>query len=193
MTLATIGLLVAVAVAPMQQEVTAPPPTIDFEAAMDEAVMRIIAEDTPGLEVVWVQERDPETGRFVAAQEGEEERGFFKMMYQDSYSAPELAFMGSSVIQMYAESDFNGLCESNPWLRCETNFASTVQQDALMTAGVYAGVKGVQRLAKKYWDVDLDEGWKNLLIFGGLTAVRGFIAADTISLNNAIRELPFIQ
>jgi hypothetical protein len=192
MTLATIGLLVAVAVAPMQQEAAALPPTIDFDAAMDEAVTRIIAEDL-GLELVWVQERDPETGRFVAAQEGEEETGYLKMLYQGTYSAPELAFMGASVIQMYAESDFNSLCERNPWLKCDTNFGSTVQQDALITAGVYAGVKGVQRLAKKYWGVDLDEGWKNLLIFGGLTAVRGFAAADTISLNNAIRELPFIQ
>lgn len=192
MTLATIGLLVAVAVAPMQQEVTAPPPTIDFERAMADAVTSIIAEDM-GLEVVWVQERDPETGRFVAAQEGEEERGYLKMLYQDTYSPPELAFMGASMIQMYAQSDFNGLCERNPWLQCDTRFADTVQQDALVTAGVYAGVKGVQRLAKKYWDVDLDEGWKNLLIFGGLTAVRGLVAADTISLNNAIREVPFIQ
>jgi hypothetical protein len=176
----------------MQQEVAAPPPTIDFEAAIKEHAMRIVAEDL-GAEVVWVQERDPETGRFVAAQEGEEERGYFTMMYQDAYSAPELAFMGASVIQMYAQSDFNGLCERNTWLQCDTRFADTVQQDALVTAGVYAGVKGVQRLAKKYWDVDLDEGWKNLLIFGGLTAVRGLVAADTISLNNAIRELPHIQ
>jgi hypothetical protein len=192
MTLATIGLLVAVAVAPMQQEATAPPPTIDLDAAMDDAVTRIIAEDL-GLELVWVQERDPETGRFVATQEGEEETGYLKMLYQGTYSAPELAFMGASAIQMYAESDFNGLCERNPWLKCDTNFGSTVQQDVLITAGVYAGVKGVQRLAKKYWGVDLDEGWKNLLIFGGMTAVRGLVAADTISLNNAIRELPFIQ
>ena len=193
MTLVTIGLLVAVAVAPMQhQETTAPPPTIDFDAAVQEAAMRVVAEDL-GATVVWVQERDPDTGRFVAAQDGEEERGYLKMLYQDTYSPPELAFMGASLIQMYAQSDFNGLCERNPWLECDTRFADTVQQDALVTAGVYAGVKGVQRLAKKYWGVDLDEGWKNLLIFGGLTAVRGFVAADTISLSNAIREVPFIQ
>ena len=192
MTFATIGLLVAVAVAPMQQEAAAPPPTIDFDAAIEEAALRVVA-DVLGAELVWVQERDPETGRFVAAQEGEEETGYLKMLYQGTYSPPELAFMGASVIQMYAESDFNGLCERNAWLECDTNFGSTVQQDALITAGVYAGTKGVQRLAKKYWGVDLDEGWKNLLIFGGMTVVRGLVAADTISLNNAIRELPFIQ
>lgn len=187
MNLLAIAFMVAVAAVPMQQEAeTAAPPAIDLRAAMDEAVVRLVAEET-GATVVWIQDRDPETGRFIAVQE-DPERGFLKMLYQDTYSAPELAFTAASIFQMYVDSDFRKLCLENPELDCSTGYPNSVTQDVLMTTAVYAGVKGVQRLAKKYWDVDLDEGWKNLLIFGGLTGVRVLFAADGLSLNNSIRE-----
>ncbi len=60
--------------------------------------------------------------------------------------------------------------------------------NAMVTAGVYAGVIGVQKLAKQYWDVDLDEGWKEILLFGGMAAVRGAIAWQQMNDANAVRE-----
>jgi hypothetical protein len=56
-----------------------------------------------------------------------------------------------------------------------------------MTAGVYAGVTGIERLAKKYWDVELDEGWKNLLIWGGMAGVRSMQAYLQMRDANDIR------
>ncbi len=177
MNLLAIAFAMTVAMGPVQEAAT---PPMDWDEAIRAAAEKVVMEDLAaetGGTLVYVQDpTDPE-------------RGFFTMLYGDSYGAPELAFMAASAFSMYVDSDFRSLCADNEALECAGAFPNSVPTDAMLTAGVYAGVKGVQRLAKKYWDVDLDEGWKNLLIFGGLTAVRALVAADGMSLNNQIREI----
>ena len=146
---------------------------IDLEAALAAAVDEIL------------QERDPETGRFVAADTG---TGYFGMMTENSYDPAVLAFFAASAIEMYTASDLRNQCEANTVITCSDPWPNTVQQDAMITGAVYAGVTALQRLAKTQWDVDLDEGWKNVLVWGGIAAVRGLISAKNISDANALRE-----
>ncbi len=148
-------------------------PVIDLEAALAAAVDEIL------------QERDPETGRFVAADTG---TGYFGMMTENSYDPAVLAFFAASAIEMYTASDLRNQCEANTVITCSDPWPNTVQQDAMITGAVYAGVTALQRLAKTQWDVDLDEGWKNVLVWGGIAAVRGLISAKNISDANALRE-----
>lgn len=182
------NLLLAVALAALpvsqQQEAEAAPP-IDLDAAIEEAAIRVVAEDL-GADVVWIQERDPETGRFVSAQEDE---GYWRMMYSNTYDPAVLAFFAASTAEMYSNSDLQKQCAESAIVGCTNPFPGTVQQDALITAGVYAGVTGLQRLAKTQWGVELDEGWKNVLIWGGMAAVRGIITANNMSDANALRDL----
>jgi len=152
----------------------APAPVIDFDAAMAAAVDEIL------------QERDPETGQFVAAEDNG--TGYFGMMTENSYDPAVLAFFAASAIEMYTASDLRNQCEASTVITCSDPWPNTVQQDALITGGVYAGVTALQRLAKTQWDVELDEGWKNVLIWGGIAAVRGLLSAQNISDANALRE-----
>lgn len=185
------ALLLAVALSatsPTPQATEAPPP-IDFDAAITEAALRVVAEDI-GAEVVWVQDRDPETGRFVAGSaQGDEDRGYWAMMYGNSYDPAVLAFFAASVAEMYSASDLRTQCEENVIVTCSDPFPGTVQQDALITAGVYAGVTALQRLAKTQWGIDMDDGWKNVLIYGAMATVRGLIAGQNMSDANALRRL----
>lgn len=164
------------------KQLTSGQPPVDLEAAIHEAAMRIVAEDL-GLEM---QDRDTAAGQFVAADDG---TGYMGMLYQNSYDPAALAFMAASVAEMYSASDLRTQCLESEIVTCSDPFPSTVQQDALITAGMYAGVTALQRLAKTQWDVDLDEGWKRVLIWGGVAAVRGFITAQNMSDANALRDL----
>ncbi len=155
-------------------ELVTPAPSIDLDAALAAAVDEIL------------QERDPETGQFVAA---DTDTGYFGMMTENSYDPAVLAFFAASAIEMYTASDLRNQCEENTVITCSDPWPNTVQQDAMITGAVYAGVTGLQRLAKTQWDVDLDEGWKNVLVWGGIAAVRGLISAKNISDANALREL----
>lgn len=162
--------------APFELELEAPAPavSIDFEAAIDEAVAEVL------------QERDPATGRFVAADDGP---GYFGMLYQGMTHGGELAFVAASALEMWSAHELRNQCEANPYVSCSDPWPSSVQQDVLLTAGVYAGVKGLQRLAKTQWGIDFDDGWKDLLIFGSLAAARALVTASNVSDANALREL----
>ena len=184
---------------PQAQEAQAT--AVDFDALIEEAAVRVVAEDL-GATVRWVvtaqhprgdgavlaQARDPETGRFVAASEEGEGDGYWAMMYGNSYDPAVLAFMAASAFEMYTASDLRGLCDASENITCTDPFPGTVMQDAIVSAGVYAGVTALQRLAKTQWDVDLDDGWKNVLIWGGITGVRALLAAKNMSDANALRE-----
>ncbi len=154
----------------------AEPVSIDFDAAIAEAVQAAANG--------W-QQRDPNTGQFVAA---EPERGYFKMLYQDTYDPAVLTFIAASAFEMYTAYDLRNQCAASAVVSCSDPWPSSVQMDAMLTAGVYAGVIGLQRLAKTQWDVDLDEGWKSLLIWGGIAAGRALVAASNMSDANALRE-----
>ena len=183
----TFWVLTAVlALMPAAQAAEAPPP-IDLEVAIHEAALRVVAEDL-GAEVVWIQERDPETGRFVAG-ELDEENGYWGMMYGNSYDPAVLAFFAASIAEMYSASDLRTQCAESTIVTCTDPFPATAQQDALITAGVYAGVTALQRLAETQWGVNMDDGWKNLLIFGSLATVRSLITARNMSDANALRDL----
>lgn len=155
---------------------TPPALPIDLEAAIDEAVQAVANG--------W-QDRDPETGRFVQADTG---TGYFGMMSGNSYDPAVLAFFAASAIEMYTAYDLRNQCDASEVITCSDPFPGTVQQDAMLTAAVYAGVTGLQRLAKTQWDVDMDEGWKQVAIWGALAAVRGLLSASNISDANALRE-----
>lgn len=179
----------ALAAMPMQQEAEEPL-QLDLSAEVQEAALRVVAE-AAGVELVWIQNRDPETGRFIAApaNEEEEEAGYFRMLYGNTYDPAVLMFVAASAAEMYSASDLRNQCLESTVVTCSDPFPSTVSTDALITAGVYAGVTALQRLAKTQWDVDLDSGWKNLLIFGGIAAVRSIVTASNISDANALRDL----
>ncbi|MCP4871596.1 MAG: hypothetical protein GY898_23045 [Proteobacteria bacterium] len=164
---------------PFELELVAPTPapSIDFEAAMEEAVQAVANG--------W-QDRDPATGRFVEADTG---TGYFGMLAGNSYDPAVLAFFAASAVEMYSAYDLRNQCAASTVVSCSDPWPSSVQQDALLTAGVYAGVTGLQRLAKTQWGIDMDEGWKNVLIFGSLAAVRSLLSASNISDANALREL----
>ena len=49
------------------------------------------------------------------------------------------------------------------------------------------GVNGVQRLAKKYWDLDLTDGWKQYAIWGAMSVARLAPTRTQVSLANDIR------
>lgn len=166
-----------------QQEASSTPPAIDFEAAIEEAVAELVAEDAARLEL---QERDPVTGRFVQADTG---TGYFGMLADGMTHGGELAFVAASALEIWSSYELRQQCEANPYVSCTDPFPGTVQQDALMTAATYAGVKGLQRLAKTQWDVDLDDGWKDLAIFGAMTLVRSLVTAQNVSDANALRDL----
>ena len=157
-------------------------PDFDLRTAMAEAVARVVAEDL-GLQVVQRPASTPG--------EMEEAAGtpYFQMLYGNSYDPAVLAFFAASVAEMYSASDLRTQCEESAIVTCSDPFPGTVQQDALITAGVYAGVTALQRLAKTQWGVDLDEGWKNVLVWGGIAAVRGLIAGQNMSDANALRDL----
>lgn len=164
--------------APFEFELVRPaePVAIDFELAIAEAVQAVANG--------W-QDRDPNTGQFVA---NEPERGYFKMLYQDTYDPAVLSYFASSAVEMYTAWDLRNQCAASAVVSCSDPWPSSVQMDAMLTAGVYAGVIGLQRLAKTQWDVDLDEGWKSLLIWGGIAAGRALVSASNISDANALRE-----
>lgn len=194
MNICTYILALALSALPAAQQVAeARPPdqirsdAIDFEAAIEVAAMHIVAEDL-GAELVWIQERDPDTGQFVAG-ETDEENGYWSMLYSNSYDPAVLMFFAASVAEMYSGSDLRTQCAESTIVTCSDPFPGTTQQDALITAGVYAGVTALQRLAETQWDVDMDEGWKNLLIFGAMATVRGLIAGQNMSDANALRDL----
>lgn len=167
-----------------QQAAEEQPPPIDLMAAVELAAAELVAEDL-GLVL---QERDPETGRFVAAQD-DTGTGYFGMLANGTYDPAVLAFFASSAVKMYSAHDLRNQCNASEIVTCAHPFPGTVNQDIAITAGVYAGVTALQRLAKTQWDVDLDEGWKQVLLWGGMAAVRGLIAAQNMSDANALREL----
>ena len=185
MNLPALLFIAALSAMPPPQQ-AASPPEIDFDRAIAIAAAQVVAED---LGLVLLQERDPETGRFAAAQEEDAETGYLGMMAQNAYDPGALVFMAASVAQMYSASDLRTQCAESQIVTCSDPFPSTVQQDAMITAGVYAGVTGLQRLAKAKWGVELDSGWKELLIWGGIGAVRSLFTAKNMSDANALRDL----
>lgn len=170
-----IGLCLVAALAiasPAQQD--AEISRLDFQQAAAEAAEEIVAEDVEQFEG---------TGQQLEL----EDPGYFKLLYSGAYSPPELTFIAASVVDMWSKSELQKACEANPYISCDPSWPESVQADVLMTAGVYAGVTGIERLAKKYWDVDLDEGWKNLLIWGGMAGVRSMQAYLQMRDANDIR------
>lgn len=181
MHITTLLFAAAIAVAPMQQQEESKPPTFDFDKAITEVAARIVAEDL-GLQVV---QRPPQTAAEQA--EIEAQPGFFQMMGESGRHAPELVFMAASVADMWSKQELQKVCASNEFVSCDAGWPQSVTMDAAITAGVYAGVVGVQRLAQKYWGVDLDDGWKELLLWGGLSLVRGFFTWEQVQDANAVR------
>jgi hypothetical protein len=174
MTFGAITLAVMLAATPAAQQLDeAAMPEIDLRAAAAQAAEAVVAEDVEQFEG---------TGAVP-----EDERGYFELMYRGAYSPPELTFIAASVVDMWSKSELRKECEANPYIQCDPTWPESVQADVLMTAGVYAGVVGLERLAKKYWDVELDEGWKNLLIFGGMAGVRSVQAYLQMRDANDIR------
>ncbi|KKM72944.1 hypothetical protein LCGC14_1415400 [marine sediment metagenome] len=145
---------------------------IDLEAAMARAVDELL------------QERDPETGRFVVADDG---TGFFGMMAAGSYDPAVLAYFAASAVEIYTAYDLQNQCDASTIVSCSRRIGPEL--DAALTAGIFAGVTGLQRLAKTQWGVDLDEGWKQVAIWGAMAAVRGMVSASNIQDANALREL----
>ncbi len=174
-------LVVSLALAPMQETADAPP-RIDFDAAIKEAAARVVAEDAGFL--LALQERDPATGQFVAA---EDERGFWTMSKDGLTEPAQLMFLAASVADIWSRAEVTRLCEDSADVLTCSNTGLSASVDSLMTAGVTMGVTGIQRLAKKYWDVDLDESWKQYAIWGGLSAVRLAATWSQVSLANDIR------
>ena len=177
-------LTAGLAAMPVPQKAVEAPPPFDFEAAIEEAAARVVAEDAR----LWVQVRD-ETGRFVAAGQADEENGYFSMLYGNSYDPSVLSFLAASAIEMYSASDLRTQCSESTIVSCSDPFPGSVQTDAMVTAGVYAGVTALQRLARTQWSVEMSEGWKNVLIWGSMAAVRGFLTTRNISDANALRSL----
>lgn len=183
MTLATLVLAAAIAALPAQQPASNDdPPKIDFDRAIAEASARIVAEDL-GLQVV---ARPPMTAAEQA--EKDAEPGYLRMTAQGMTHYPELLFVGMSALDIYSKQELQNVCTSNPYVTCDAGWPESASMDAAITAGVYAGVVGIQRLSKKYWDVDLDDGWKEILLWGGMATVRGFLAWDQMQDANAVRE-----
>lgn len=188
--IASILLTITLAVFPVTQQVDQPQRVssgehtakdsavgFDLRAAIDEAALRVVAEDA-GVELVWIQEPG-----------GEEDVGYWVMMLQNTIDPAVLMYFAASVAEIYSASDLRTQCDESTIIECSNPFPNTAQQDALITAGVYAGVTALQRLAKTQWDVDMDEGWKNLLIWGGMATVRAIIAGQNMSDANALRDL----
>ncbi len=190
--LASMILTIALSVIPPTPQAAEPPPPIDLETAVRVAALRVVAEDI-GATVVWIQERDPETGRFVAtpaaAQTVDNGAGFFSMLYGNSYDPAVLAFFAASVAEMYSAADLRTQCGESTIVSCSDPFPASVSTDALITAGVYLGVTGLQRLAKTQWGVETTTGWKNVLVWGGIAAVRGLLTASNLSDSMALRDL----
>ena len=182
MFVTSLFVVAALAVAPMQNQEDAKPPPFDFDKAIAEAAARIVAEDL-GLQVV---QRPPGTPQEQA--EIDAQPGFFRMMGQSGTHPPELVFMAASVADIWSKQELQKVCENNPLIMCDAGWPESATMDAAITAGVYTGVVGIQRLARKYWGVDLDDGWKELLLFGGMSAVRGFFTWQQIQDANAVRE-----
>lgn len=161
-------------------EISTPPEpvVIDFDMAIAEATIAVVHGQAAA--DGWAEAQQPD-----AADDG---RSFFTMLYQDTYDPAALTYIAASVFEMYTASDLRNQCEASEVITCSDPWPSTVQMDAMLTAGVYAGVIGLQRLAKTQWDVDLDEGWKSLLIWGGIAAGRALVAASNMSDANALRE-----
>lgn len=152
--------------------------TIDFDAEVERISAEIVAEEI-GAELVWVQDPTPT----------DPDKGYWKMLYSNSYDPAQLVFFAASVAEMYSNSVLQNQCAQSTIVECTNPFPGSVQEDALVTAGVYAGVTALQRLAKTQWDVDLDEGWKNLVIWGSLATIRSIVTASNVSDANALREL----
>jgi hypothetical protein len=157
---------------------TAEVPTVDLRAAVKIAAREIA-----------LQQRDPETGQFVSADAAaEDQTGYFGMMYGNSYNPAQLSYFGASVADIWSRNELQKTCDDNPAVECSDGWPSNVSTEVLMTGLVYMGATGIQRLAKKYWDVDLDDGWKNMLIYAGLAGVRLAMTWDQVSNANAVRE-----
>ncbi len=146
-------------------------PSVDLRAAMARAVDELL------------QERDPDTGQFVA----DTGTGFFGMMGEGTYDPAVLAFFAASAIEIYSAYDLQNQCDASAVVECSRPLSPEL--DAALTAGIYAGVTGLQRLAKTQWGVDMDEGWKQVAIWVGMAAVRGFVSASNMQDANALREL----
>lgn len=177
MNLAALLLTAALASTPAAQQAAESPPAIDFDAAIEDAVAELLAEQ---------QARDPETGQFIAADNG---TGYLGMLADGTYDPAVLAFFAASAVEMYSAHDLRNQCDASAIVSCSDPFPGTVTQDMAITAGVYAGVTALQRLAKTQWDVDLDEGWKQVALWGGMALVRGLVSAQNMSDANALREL----
>lgn len=181
MNLTALILTAALAAMPPVEQATESPP-IDFAAAITRAAADVVAKDH-GLQVV---QRSASTPSELEEAEG---TSYFGMLYGNSYDPAVMAFMAASMAEIYSASDLRTQCGESEIVTCSDPFPSTVQEDALVTAGMYAAVTGLQRLAKTQWGVDLDDGWKNVMIWGGVAAVRGFITAQNMSDANALRDL----
>lgn len=195
MTAAVMVMLLAIA-APAPQQGTALPLAIDAPPAAGFAVSIEAPEpEAPPLDlrreakaVAAAMVAQEANGWQDAQQPADDGTGYFGMMYGNSYDPAVLSFFAASAVEMYTAYDLRNQCAASTVITCSDPWPSSVQMDALLTAGVYAGVTGLQRLAKTQWDIDMDEGWKNLLIFGGLAAARALVSASNISDANALRE-----
>lgn len=195
MTAAVMVMLLAIA-APAPQQGTALPLAIDAPPAAGFAVSIEAPEpEAPPLDlrreakaVAAAMVAQEANGWQDAQQPADDGTGYFGMMYGNSYDPAVLSFFAASAVEMYTAYDLRNQCAASTVITCSDPWPSSVQMDALLTAGVYAGVTGLQRLAKTQWDLDMDEGWKNLLIFGGLAAARALVSASNISDANALRE-----
>lgn len=164
--------------ASVETVVDAPPP-IDLRAAVKEVAAQIVAEDL---------ELRAANGWQDPAQPADEQTGYFGMLYGNSYDPSVLSYYGASAADIWSRYELQQTCAASATVECSNGWPGNVSTEIALTAGVYMAATGVQRLAKKYWDVDLDDGWKNLLIFGGLAAVRAAMTWDQVSNANALRE-----
>ncbi len=171
-------------VVPFEMEITGPAgfvfvleepaPPVDLRAAIAETAAAMVHQEAAG----WADAQQPDDNG----------TGYFGMMYQNTYDPAVLAYLAASTAEIWSASALRDQCEASQVIACTNPWPNTVQMDAMITAGVYAGVTGLQRLAKTQWDVDLDEGWKNVAIWGGIAAVRMLITAINVSDANALRE-----
>lgn len=181
MTVSTLILAVALAAIPQAQEATSPPP-IDFDIEIERISAELVAEEL-GLQVI---AREPMTAEELAAKQAEP--GYFRMTGTSLNNPPVLTYFAMSALDIYSKQELQNVCSENPYVTCDAGWPESASMDAAITAGVYAGVIGIQRLSKKYWDVDLDDGWKEILIWGGLAAVRGALAWSQYQDANDVRE-----